>query len=118
MAIDVLFEHAQRIQLLQHIAAFVSRQADDAGGEAFADEQCLAAVFRVGSYHRMDHFLHLCKLLGAKGRAPVAFELGLGITGGVRVRGTAALDLLAQRLGYSVPGLVHVGEQSIATFAG
>ncbi|MNC28133.1 hypothetical protein D3C75_763300 [compost metagenome] len=32
--------------------------------------------------------------------------------------GTAALDHVAQGRGYGVPGLVHVGEQGIAAFAG
>ncbi|MNG94197.1 hypothetical protein D3C79_532020 [compost metagenome] len=118
MAIDVLFEHAQRIQLLQHIAAFVSRQADDAGGEAFADEQCLAAVFRVGAHHRVNDFLHLGQLLGGEGRTPVAFELGFSVTGGVGVSSATAIDHRAQGGWHGLPGFVHVGKQGIAALAG
>ncbi len=72
----------------------------------------------MGTHHRVDDFLHLRELLGGQGRAPVAFEFGFGVTGGIGVSGTAALDHFAQGFGYRIPGFVHVGEQGVAAFAG
>ena len=116
MAIDVVILHAQGIQLLQDIPAFVFRQADDAGGETFTDEQGLTPGLRVGAHDGVDHFLHLGQLLGCQCRAPIAFESGFGIAGGVGMSGIAPGYQRAQRSGYCVPGLVHVGEQRVPAF--
>eukprot|EP00659_Diplonema_papillatum_P021701 gene21699-biopygen22005 len=115
MAVDVFRQHAVGVQLGQQVAAFILRQADDTGGEALADEQRLAAVFRVGAHNRVYHFRHLSELLGREGRAPIAFEFGFAVACGVGVRGAAAFDRLAQGLGQVVPGFMHVGEQCVAT---
>ncbi|MOA27321.1 hypothetical protein D3C78_1481900 [compost metagenome] len=96
--------------------ALVFRQANDAGGEPFADEQRLAAVFRVGTHDRVNNFGNLGKLLRRQGRAPVAFEFGLAVTRRVGVRRRAAFHRFAQRERQAVPGFVQVGEQGVAAF--
>lgn len=117
MAIDVLRQHAVGIQLRQDGFAFIFRQADDAGGEAFADEQRLAPGFRVGADDGMHDFGDLGQLLRRERRAPVAFEFGLAVARRVGVRRRTALHRFAQRFRQPVPGLVHVSEQRIAAFA-
>ncbi|MNY03270.1 hypothetical protein D3C86_1358820 [compost metagenome] len=116
MAVDVLRQHAVGVELGQQLLALVLRQANDAGGEPLADEQRLAAVFRVGTHDRVDDFGDLGELLRGQGRAPVAFEFGLAVTRGVGVRGRATFNGIAQREWQVVPGFVHVGEQCVTAF--
>ncbi|MNP46184.1 hypothetical protein D3C76_1401630 [compost metagenome] len=72
----------------------------------------------MGADYRVNDLLYLRQLLGSQGRAPVAFEFGFSVTGGIGVSGTAALDHFAQGVRYSVPGFMHVGEQGVTAFTG
>ena len=104
-------------QLVQQGAAFGFGKADDARGEVLADEQRLAAGFRMRAHDAVHHGLNLVDLLvrelGPPGVAGTQF-LVLGQIGVFRVQRRNAL---LERFGQGFIRRVLVGKQGVAAFA-
>jgi hypothetical protein len=114
VAIDVFRAGAQVEQLGQQRAALVLGQADDAGREMLADEQRLAARFRMRAPDRVHDGLDLVDLRLGQVRAPRIALLQVGVARQVAVLRLRTLDGALQVRRQAVPGRVLVGEQRVA----